>query len=368
MPRLFVNTAAGGYPVHVGRGLLQDCTALEAVRCAGRRVVVVSDDQVAARYGGPLLRALGREAVAVSLLRVPAGEGAKTLSAYAALMEGMLAARIGRDGLVVALGGGCVGDLAGFAAATMYRGVSLVQMPTTLLAQVDSSVGGKTGINAAAGKNLIGAFHQPDCVVADIDVLRSLPEAQVRAGYAEVYKAGLLSSAAFVDWLHEHGADILAGDADARIEGVCRSIGIKAAIVEEDERELGRRALLNLGHTFGHALEAEEGKTGALPHGFAVAVGLALAAEVSARAGFCPAADAAAVRAHLQEVKLPASPREIAGAPFDPRRLLERMAHDKKVRAGRVPLVLLRGVGEAFLCPEPDWPLVRRVLAEACAG
>ena len=354
------------YPVHVGSGLLRQTGSVVANHLAGRRVVVISDGNVARLHADPVLDSLRSMGMEAFLELVPAGEGAKTLECYSELQGRLLGRQLGRDGAIVALGGGCVGDLAGFAAATLYRGVRWIQVPTTLLAQVDSSVGGKTGVNAPHGKNLVGAFHQPVCVLADVDVLTTLPKNELRAGYAEMLKAGLLGDRAFANWLAEHGDEILEGTEGARIRGVCDAIAIKAAIVSRDEREDGQRALLNLGHTFAHAFEAEEGQSGALAHGFAVAVGLVLAAECSERMGFCRHGIATEIRQHLRDRGLPLHPGDLAGAPFSPRGLLLRMAHDKKVRAGKSMLVLLREVGDAFLCEEPDWDTVRGVLEETC--
>ena len=356
------------YSVYVGRGMLHAAGSLISADFAGNRIAVVSDTNVAALYSARLLDSLRDSGFSASLEIVPAGESAKTLECYADLQRRLLSRRIGRDGMIVALGGGCVGDLAGFVAATLYRGVRLIHAPTTLLAQVDSSIGGKTGVNTAHGKNLVGAFHQPECVLADVDVLDTLPEVEQRAGYAEMFKAALLADRSFAGWLADHGGELLAGNHDACAYGIRQSIAIKAGIVSLDEREHGRRALLNLGHTFAHALEAEEGQTGALAHGYAVAVGLVLAAECSERMGLCPSGVAAEVRGHLQRRGLPVRAGNLAGAPFDPQALLARMEHDKKVRDGNPVLILLRNIGDAFVCAEPEWNVVESVLVDACDG
>ncbi len=364
----FVDLGPRSYPVHVDSGLLARAGALVSHHVAGGRIAVVSDATTAELYAEALIESLREEGLTASLVLVPVGEAAKTLFRYAELQRELLSEKIGRDGAIVALGGGCVGDLAGFAAATLYRGVRLIHAPTTLLAQVDSSIGGKTGINAPHGKNLIGSFHQPECVLADVDVLRSLPSTELRAGYAELYKAGLLGDRSLVRWLENHGESLLEGGRFARITGIRRAIQIKAGIVAGDEREAGDRALLNLGHTFAHALEAAEGQTGALPHGFAVSVGLALAAEVSVRMDLCRANLAEEVRGHLAARGLPTRPGSLPGAPFDPARLLEFMAYDKKSRLGHVALILFREIGRAFVCSDPAWDVVERVLVDACAG
>ncbi len=363
---LQVDLGGRTYPVHVGSGTLGNAGSLISASLAGNRVVVVSDTNVAGLYADLVLASLRERGLEASLETVPAGESAKTLECFADLQRRLLSRRIGRNGAILALGGGCVGDLAGFAAATLYRGVRLIQAPTTLLAQVDSSVGGKTGVNTPHGKNLVGAFHQPGCVLADVDVLDTLPEVEQKAGYAEMLKAGLLGDRNFAGWLADRGAELLAGNRDARVHGIRQSIAIKAGIVSGDEREHGRRALLNLGHTFAHALEAEEGQTGALPHGYAVSVGLVLAAECSERMGFCPEGVTAEIRGHLRRRGLPVRTVNLAGSPFDPQALLARMEHDKKVRDGNRVLILLRDIGDAFVCAAPDWNAVESVLVEAC--
>ena len=363
---LHVDLGRRSYPVHVGSGILRNAGELISDFLTGPRIAVVSDSHVAGLHTEPLFASLRRAGLEASLETVVAGEAAKSLDCYAGLQRRLLDRRLGRDGAVLALGGGCVGDLAGFAAATLYRGVRFIQVPTTLLAQVDSSIGGKTGVNAPQGKNLIGAFHQPECVLADVDVLDSLPGDERKAGYAEMLKAGLLGDRTFAAWLSRHGDDLLAGNRAAQLEGVRRAVAIKAGIVSRDERETGRRALLNLGHTFAHAFEAEEGQTGALAHGFAVSVGLVLAAESSARMGFCRENLPAEISDHVRRRGLPVYAGELAGAPFDPEALLSRMEHDKKVREGRPVLILLREIGDAFVCGDPDWQIVRSVLVEAC--
>ena len=262
----------------------------------------------------------------------------------------MLALGLERITPLIALGGGVIGDLTGFAAATLLRGIDYVQVPTTLLAQVDSSVGGKTAIDSAHGKNMIGAFHQPVLVLADIDTLATLPRRELLAGYAEVVKYGLIGDRGFFRWLEEAGPALIAGDVDARRRAVLTSCAAKAAVVAVDERETGDRQLLNLGHTFGHALESETGFGDALLHGEAVALGIRLAFDLSAQLGLCPAAAASRVRAHFQAVGLPVALSQVAnGKRFDPAALLAHMAHDKKVRDGKITLILARDIGDAFV-------------------
>jgi 3-dehydroquinate synthase len=307
------------------------------------RLIVVTDENVADAQL-PRIRHANIEAIVL-----PPGETTKSWAQLQALCDRLLALEIERGEHIVALGGGVIGDLTGFAAAIVKRGVGFVQIPTTLLAQVDSSVGGKTAINAAAGKNLVGAFHQPSFVLIDPSVLDTLPARELRAGYAEVVKYGLIDDPAFFAWCEAHGAALLAGDADARACAIAHSVAAKARIVAEDERETAdRRALLNLGHTFGHALEAETGFGPALLHGEAVAAGMGLAYAFSAERALCDPADAARVADHLRKVGLPFDAGS-AGVDAAGERLAAHMAHDKKKAGGRVPFILARGIGQAFV-------------------
>ncbi len=334
------------YDVVVGRGLLGELGARIAPLAKGR-TVVVTDETVANIHGPAVLEALEQAGVRARLLAVPAGEGSKSFGELERVLDRMLAFGLDRSDVVVALGGGVVGDLAGLAAALYMRGIDFVQVPTTLLAQVDSSVGGKTAIDTPRGKNLIGAFHQPRLVLADIDVLATLPERQLRSGWAEVLKHGLICDAAFFDWLAGEGAAGAKGDAAALERAVVRSVEIKSAVVGEDEKEAGRRALLNLGHTFGHTIEAELGfDEDKLTHGEAVALGCAMAFRYSAAQGLCPQADAERVEAVTAAAGLPVRLSE-AGS-FKAEALIKRMAGDKKAEGGRLTLILARAIGEAF--------------------
>jgi 3-dehydroquinate synthase len=343
------------YPIHVGAGLLADRARLAAALPAGR-LLVVSNATVAPLYLATLQGALaGREFDECIL---PDGEVHKTLATLGHVYDALAAARVNRDGALLALGGGVVGDLAGLAAATWQRGIDCVQLPTTLLAQVDSSVGGKTAVNHPAGKNLIGAFHQPRAVLADLATLRTLPERELRAGLAEVIKYGLIRDPAFLAWLEQALPRLLAREPAALGEAVRRSCAIKAAIVAQDERETGPRALLNLGHTFGHAIETAAGY-GAWLHGEAVAVGMLLAARLSARLGWLASADVARVERLLARAGLPVAAPRIGVA-----RTRELMALDKKVQGGRVRLVLLRALGEAVVSADYD-PAALEALLEA---
>jgi len=348
--RLAVTLPSASYEVVVGDGLLARAGALLAPVLPQRRAVVVTDDVVAALHLPALLAGLAQTGIATDSITVPAGEASKNLEAWAALADRLLEQQVERRTTIIALGGGVVGDLAGFAAATTLRGLPFVQVPTTLLAQVDSSVGGKTGVNTGRGKNLVGAFHQPRMVLADTGTLATLPPAERRAGYAEIAKAGLIGDADFFTWCEHHGGAVVNGDRDAQAEAILRACAFKAAVVGDDEREekpSDGRALLNLGHTFGHALEAEIGYTGGLLHGEAVAVGIGLAFRLSARLGHCSADDAERVVSHLASVGLPAELHRL-NRRFSTEALIGRMRRDKKVRDGVLTFVLARGIGQAF--------------------
>ncbi|NEX94868.1 3-dehydroquinate synthase [Caulobacter sp. 17J65-9] len=339
-----------------GPGLIARAGQLIRPFVRGGRVAVVADETVAGLYGAAVVQALTDAGLQASLVTVPPGEGSKSFAELERLCDRLLALGLDRKDLVVALGGGVIGDLAGFAAAIYMRGVDVVQIPTSLLAQVDSSVGGKTAIDTPRGKNLIGAFWQPRLVLADLDVLSTLPERELKAGWAEVVKYGLLGDAAFFDRLEAGG---LGGDL---AHAVARSVEMKAEIVAEDPRETGRRALLNLGHTFAHALEAEAGFDGSLLHGEAVAIGMAQAFRLSARLGLCPEADARRAEAALAAAGLPTTMAQVGGAPFAAERLLDHMARDKKAEGGELVLVLARRIGEAFVARGVERAAVRDFL------
>jgi 3-dehydroquinate synthase len=359
------------YRIEAGRGLIARAGALFTPVLRQRRVFIVTDSNVAPLYLGALTASLAKAGITSHHHIVPAGEASKDFTHLEALLDTMLAAKCERSTMIVALGGGVVGDLAGFAASVLLRGVDFIQVPTTLLAQVDSAVGGKTGINTRAGKNLVGAFHQPRLVLADTDTLATLPRRELLAGYAEVAKYGLLGDAPFWDWLERNGALALRGDTashGAIKHCIVTSCEAKAAIVAADEREGGQRALLNLGHTFGHALEAEIGYGEDLLHGEAVAIGMVLAFDLSARLGHCPAEDAARVRKHLASVGLPVSPpKRGPHGPITPQALIRHMAQDKKMKDGAVEFVLVRGIGRAFLSREVPPARLEETLAAALA-
>ena len=352
------------YQVRVGAGLIDRAGEAIAPLLKRRRTAVVSDETVWGLHGARLTLALETVGIAVYPVIVAPGEQTKSFEGLAHVTDRLLALELDRGDLVTAFGGGVVGDLAGFAAAIYKRGIGFVQIPTTLLAQVDSSVGGKTAIDTPRGKNLVGAFHQPKLVLADLDVLATLPEREMRAGYAEVIKYGLLGDFRFFEWLETNGAKVLAREPEALAHAVARSIEMKAEIVAEDETEQGRRALLNLGHTFGHALEAETGYGGELLHGEAVAAGQALAFRFSAMQGLCTAQDARRATDSLATRGLPTRLADVAGHPFDARRLVAHMAQDKKAEGGRLTFILARSLGEAFVARDVDPGAVRDFLQQ----
>ena len=363
-----VALADRSYDIVIGRGLVASLGARIRALRPGAKVAIVSDDNVAALHIAATEASLASAGIESSRIVVAAGEASKSYATFEKVCEALIAARIERDDLVVALGGGVIGDLAGYASASVRRGLDFVQVPTSLLAQVDSSVGGKTGINSKQGKNLIGAFHQPILVIADTAVLDTLPAREFRAGYAEVAKYGLLGDAAFFSWLEANWQDVFAGGAGSgsscREHAIAVSCRAKAGVVARDERESGERALLNLGHTFGHALEAGAGYSDRLLHGEGVALGMALAFEFSARKGLLPAAEAERAVRHLAAAGLPTHLKDVPGGVPDADRLMDLISQDKKVKRGRLTFILVRGIGEAFVAPDIDPAEVRGFLAE----
>ena len=359
-----VDVALGerAYDIVIGRDLLGSLGARIAALRPGAQTAIVTDRNVAKHWLDKTEASLAQAGIATSRIVVEEGEGSKSYAGLERVSEALIAAKIERNDLVIALGGGVVGDLAGFAAAILRRGVDFVQVPTSLLAQVDSSVGGKTGINSPQGKNLVGAFHQPVLVIADTSALDTLPPRQFRAGYAEVAKYGVLGDGAFFAWLEANHAEIFSGGA-AREHAIATSCRAKAAIVARDERETGDRALLNLGHTFGHAFEAAAGFSSRLLHGEAIALGMTLAFEFSARLGFAPEADADRVKRHLGKVGLPTHISHVPGGVPGVDGLVDLMAQDKKVRRGRLTFILAHRIGEAFVAPDLDVAQVRAFLA-----
>ncbi|WBL82830.1 3-dehydroquinate synthase [Bradyrhizobium xenonodulans] len=358
------------YDIVIGRGVLASLGERVAALRPGVRTAIVTDRTVAKHWLEPTEASLAAAGIPTSRIVVQEGEISKTYAGLEKVSEALIAAKIERNDLVVALGGGVVGDLAGFAAAIVRRGVDFVQVPTSLLAQVDSSVGGKTGINSPQGKNLLGAFHQPVLVIADTAVLDTLSPRQFRAGYAEVAKYGVLGDEAFFTWLEKNHLEILKGGS-AREHAIATSCRAKAGIVSRDERETGERALLNLGHTFGHALEAATGFSDRLFHGEGVAIGMTLAAQFSAKLGMIGDADAARVERHLIEAGLPTRLQDIAGFAqeglADADALMTLMAQDKKVQRGRLTFILLEAVGRAVIAKDVEPAPVRDFLKDKLA-
>jgi 3-dehydroquinate synthase len=355
------------YNINIGPGLLAEAGSYIAPFLPRPRVVVISDETVAALHLDSLRAGLAAEGISMEALNLPPGEATKCWAQLTRCVDWLLEQKVERNDVVVALGGGVIGDLVGFAAAILRRGVRFIQIPTSLLAQVDSSVGGKTGINVSQGKNLVGAFHQPVLVLADTGVLGTLKPRDFLAGYGEVVKYGLLGDAAFFDWLETQGPALAAGDMAARVEAVRWSVQMKADIVTRDETEQGERALLNLGHTFCHALESATQYSDRLLHGEGVAIGCALAFELSSRLGLCSQEDPSRVRAHLKAMGMKTDLRDIEGNLPDADALLELMGQDKKVVQGELRFVLARGIGDAFVTGDVPRETVRGLLAEALA-
>jgi 3-dehydroquinate synthase len=366
-----VSLADRSYPIHIGPGLIARAGDLIAPVLKQPRVHIISDDHVAAHYLAPLQASLDQAGIAHAVTLIPPGEASKTFATLDRVLNALLDARVERKTTIIALGGGVVGDLAGFAAAIVLRGINFIQIPTSLLAQVDSSVGGKTGVDTRQGKNLIGSFHQPRMVLADTDTLDTLPLRELRAGYAEVAKYGLIDRPNFWHWLQDNGTAVIGSpdhDRDAtvaaRTYAIAESCRAKADIVARDETESDVRALLNLGHTFGHAFETLCGYGDTLVHGEAVAIGMCIAFRLSENLGLCPQGCANRVRAHLSSLGLPTSPKEI-DADFTVDALWDAMQGDKKVADGRITFVLAKDIGDSFLTREVEADHVRAALAQA---
>jgi 3-dehydroquinate synthase len=366
--QVHVNLPGRAYTIHIGPDLLAQAGALITPFGGRNHICIISDENVARLHLPALEQGLAQAGLTHAALVLPAGETTKSWAHLEQVVSWLLAQKVERGDLVLAFGGGVIGDLVGFAAAILRRGVRFVQVPTSLLAQVDSSVGGKTGINSSHGKNLIGAFHQPSLVLADTDLLDSLPARDFLAGYGEVVKYGLLGDADFFDWLETAAPRLVAGDKAARIAAVKRACQMKADIVMRDETETGDRALLNLGHTFGHALEKATNYSDRLLHGEGVAIGCALAFELSARLGLCSQEDPSRLRAHLRDMGMKVDIADIKGDLPDATGLLALMAQDKKVQAGKLRFVLARGIGDAFLTGDVPPDAVLTLLKDALTG
>ena len=360
--KLTVGLGNRAYDIVIGPDLIDRAGEILGQISANRHIIVVSDKNVAKIHLSRLKTGLNKHVRAIDHFEMPAGEASKSIKMLSILLENILAVGIDRSVLLIAFGGGVVGDLTGFAAASLLRGVDYVQIPTTLLAQVDSSVGGKTGVNTAAGKNLIGAFYQPKAVLVDTSLLATLPLRELTAGYAEVIKYGLLGDAEFFSWLEQNSVSIFALKPEAIANAVYQSCAAKAKIVELDERETGKRALLNLGHTFAHALEAEAGYNGSLLHGEAVAAGIGLAFDLSVDLGICEASDATRCKAHLRANGLPAGLGDLKLNEFKADQLLNHMKHDKKVRNGQMHFILVRAIGDAFITGDVSPESVKALL------
>ncbi len=362
-----VALAARSYEIVIGRGVLSSLGDRIARMRPGAKAAIVTDETVARHHLAAAQSALARADVAFSSVVVPPGENSKKIAGFETVCEALIEARIDRGDVVIALGGGVIGDLAGFAAATVRRGIDFIQVPTSLLAQVDSSIGGKTAINSRGGKNLIGAFHQPVLVLADTALLDTLPQRQLRNGYTELVKHGFICDAEFFSWLDNNWREVFSGG-PARDRAVARSCRIKADVVARDERENGDRKLLNLGHTFGHALEADAGFSGRLLHGEAIAIGIALAFSYSAARGLMPTQEMQRAIAHLDAVGLPTRISQIPGEAPTVDRLMAQIAQDKKVKRGRLTFILSRGIGKAFVEPDVDPADIRGFLEERLAA
>lgn len=365
---LTVELGARSYNIHVGADLLSQAGGLIKPVIRSTRVIIVTDENVAPLYLDPLVASLKAAGITAESIILPAGEQTKNMRHFEDLIEQILAKKIDRKVALIALGGGVIGDLTGYTAASILRGIDFVQVPTTLLAQVDSSVGGKTGINSRHGKNLIGAFYQPRLVLADIDTLDSLPKREVLAGYAEVAKYGLINDLNFFTWLEKAGSDLCDGNKEHRRKAVLISCQSKADIVAEDETEQGVRALLNLGHTFGHTLEAETGFSDTLLHGESVGLGICMAFDLSAHLGLCSAEDASRTRAHYAAVGLPTRPTDIAGVTWNADALLDHMLSDKKVEDGKVTFILAKGIGKSFVARDIAMKDTRLIIENAIQG
>lgn len=362
--RVRVELGDRSYDILIGDTLLRDAGKYVAPLVRQPRVFVLTDETVAGLYGETLSESLQQAGLSAYVKSVSPGERSKSWQTLGEVLDWLLDAGAGRDDVLLALGGGIVGDLAGVAASLMKRGMKFVQMPTTLLAQVDSSVGGKTAVNARQGKNLIGAFYQPQLVLADTSVLSTLPERERLAGYAEIVKYGLIDDPVFFEWLERNGQDVVALKPEPLGEAVAVSCAAKARIVSQDETEAGVRALLNLGHTFGHALEAANGFQPSLLHGEAVAAGMAIALRYSVRKGLMRGQDAGRAARLLESAGLVTQLKRLNGGPYPADVLTEAMKQDKKARAGKVPLILARGLGRAFIQPDADLSDVRKFLDE----
>ncbi len=360
-----VELGARSYDIHVGAGIIDRAGELVAPFMRNKRTIIISDANVAGHWLDPLVGSLSASGIEAESIILQPGEQTKSFTQLEKLANELLGKRIERSTVIIALGGGVIGDLVGFTAAITLRGIDFIQIPTSLLAQVDSSVGGKTGINSPHGKNLVGAFHQPRLVLIDTRTLSTLPERELRAGYAEVAKYGLIGDAGFFEWLEQNGERVLSGDEQAQRHVIAVSCRAKAQVVAEDEREHGKRALLNFGHTFGHSLEAETGYSDKLLHGEGVAIGSVMALRLSERMTICPAGSAERLIRHFGQLGIPAGLSGIANDNWSANRLLDHMGLDKKVTDGKLTFILAHAIGDAFVTSDVDPADVTAVLQDA---
>ena len=367
--KLRINLKENSYDIIIEHGLLSSLGALVSQKFGKPKTFIVTDNNISVHWLKQTIESFSAQGIYPKVLEVPVGESTKSFINLEKIIDQLLESKVGRDSLLIALGGGVIGDLAGFAGAVTLRGVKVVQVPTTLLSQVDSSVGGKTGINVRQGKNLVGSFHQPILVAIDTQVLQTLPQRQLFAGYAEVLKYGLIKDCSFFEWLELNGKKVLDGDKLAQQYAIFTSCRIKAEIVEADEKEQNLRAILNFGHTFGHALEAEAGYDGNLLHGEAVSIGMVMAIELSKNLGHLSGQDAGRAVDYIRSIGLPTNINSIEGSTsWHPDRLIQHMQHDKKVSNGQLRFVLIKGIGEAYLTADVEKKQVYSVIEKSLSG
>ena len=367
--KLRINLRENSYDIIIEHGLLSNLGALISKNCVKPQTFIVTDNNISVHWLKQTVESLSEQGISPKVLEVPVGESTKSFINLEKIIDQLLESKVDRDSLLVALGGGGIGDLAGFAGAVTLRGIKVIQVPTTLLSQVDSSVGGKTGINVRQGKNLVGSFYQPSLVAIDTQVLQTLPPRQLFAGYAEVVKYGLIRDRSFFDWLELNGKKVLEGDKVAQQFAIFTSCRIKAEIVEADEKEKDLRAILNFGHTFGHALEAEAGYNGNLLHGEAVSIGMVMAIELSRNLGHLSGQDAGRAVEYIRNIGLPTNISSIKGSTsWHPDGLIQHMQHDKKVSNGQLRFVLIRSIGEAYLTADVEKNEVYSVIEKSLSG
>ena len=367
--KLRINLKENSYDIIIEHGLLSELGALISKKFGKPKTFIVTDSNIAVHWLKQTIESLSAQGMSPKVLEVPVGESTKSFINLEKIIDQLLESKVDRDSVLIALGGGVIGDLAGFAGAITLRGIKVIQVPTTLLSQVDSSVGGKTGVNVRQGKNLVGSFHQPSLVAIDTQVLQTLPSRQLFAGYAEVLKYGLIKDRSFFDWLELNGKKVLEGDKLAQQFAIFTSCRIKAEIVEADEKEKNLRAILNFGHTFGHALEAEAGYDGNLLHGEAVSIGMVLAIELSKSLGYLSGQDAGRAVEYIRNIGLPTNINSIEGSTsWHPDGIIQHMQHDKKVSNGQLRFVLIKGIGEAYLTADVERNDIYRVIEKSLSG